>query len=368
MTLALTGAEERQLAELSRTMLSPLEHESLRSWCEAIVAGTKIMVAADLGGIAVRLEAELVIHADMATAGREYVERSRPLHDRLRFLDRAVSLGAWSRRLLFEGRVDEYLASPYYNEYIVPNRMFDALGLALARRKEPIAPDRITQLILHRSRRGKPFDERQLRLIRLLLPAFEAGLHALQTYARHRETLANALDQLREPLMICDSRGRPVHLNRALESLLGEDPESGRITEAMARVGMSIAAHCRRSEGVGPAQPPTINIRTQHGLYRLHGTFSERGDLLDDPTLLIAVETLSPRWPSEQELMRRFALTRSQARITLLLAHGKTNEEIACELSISPATARNHTARVREKLGIASRARVAALILADPGA
>lgn len=64
-----------------------------------------------------------------------------------------------------------------------------------------------------------------------------------------------------------------------------------------------------------------------------------------------------------EQRARAFGLTAAQARVARLLADGLSNEEIAEALFISPATARNHTARVREKLGVRSRAKVAALIL-----
>ncbi|MDB4980016.1 MAG: DNA-binding response regulator, partial [Myxococcales bacterium] len=56
------------------------------------------------------------------------------------------------------------------------------------------------------------------------------------------------------------------------------------------------------------------------------------------------------------------ALTRREAEVATLIASGRPTKQIAGCLSISTHTARHHTERVFEKLGVRSRAAVAALV------
>jgi len=60
-------------------------------------------------------------------------------------------------------------------------------------------------------------------------------------------------------------------------------------------------------------------------------------------------------------------LTRRQRQIAGLLASRATNAEIAASLGISAHTARHHSQRVLEKLGITSRAEVRTRIARIPG-
>jgi DNA-binding CsgD family transcriptional regulator len=71
--------------------------------------------------------------------------------------------------------------------------------------------------------------------------------------------------------------------------------------------------------------------------------------------VLVFVETVEAPLPNDDELRRRFGLTRKEAGVARLIAEDQTNEQIAKRLSISPHTARHHTERILAKLGAKSR-------------
>ncbi|CAN5760267.1 hypothetical protein BH23CHL2_BH23CHL2_06950 [soil metagenome] len=48
-------------------------------------------------------------------------------------------------------------------------------------------------------------------------------------------------------------------------------------------------------------------------------------------------------------------LTAREIEVLQLIVHGRTNQEIAGELFISPHTAANHVAQIMNKLGVDSR-------------
>jgi predicted ATPase/DNA-binding CsgD family transcriptional regulator len=56
-------------------------------------------------------------------------------------------------------------------------------------------------------------------------------------------------------------------------------------------------------------------------------------------------------------------LTRREREVALLVARGLTNRQIASELSVSRNTANNHVARILRKLGLRSRAQIAAWVI-----
>jgi non-specific serine/threonine protein kinase len=55
-------------------------------------------------------------------------------------------------------------------------------------------------------------------------------------------------------------------------------------------------------------------------------------------------------------------LTRREREVALLVARGLTNRQIASDLSVSRSTANNHVARILRKLGLRSRAQIAAWV------
>jgi predicted ATPase/DNA-binding SARP family transcriptional activator/DNA-binding CsgD family transcriptional regulator len=59
---------------------------------------------------------------------------------------------------------------------------------------------------------------------------------------------------------------------------------------------------------------------------------------------------------------RTETLTRREREVALLVARGLTNRQIASELSVSRNTANNHVARILRKLGLRSRAQIAAWV------
>jgi DNA-binding CsgD family transcriptional regulator len=59
------------------------------------------------------------------------------------------------------------------------------------------------------------------------------------------------------------------------------------------------------------------------------------------------------------------ALTARERQVADLIASGLATKEIAAALDISTHTARHHTERVFQKLGVQTRSAVAALLLSD---
>jgi DNA-binding NarL/FixJ family response regulator len=76
----------------------------------------------------------------------------------------------------------------------------------------------------------------------------------------------------------------------------------------------------------------------------------------EPPTLVTVPE--QQRQPDE----RPERLTRREREVALLVARGLTNRQIASELSVSRSTANNHVARILRKLGLRSRAQIAAWV------
>jgi DNA-binding NarL/FixJ family response regulator len=72
------------------------------------------------------------------------------------------------------------------------------------------------------------------------------------------------------------------------------------------------------------------------------------------PTLIAHLSALLPRADPGAPLSAR------EREVAVLIAHGLTNRQIAERLIIAPRTADNHVQHIFDKLGLSSRAQVAA--------
>ncbi len=85
------------------------------------------------------------------------------------------------------------------------------------------------------------------------------------------------------------------------------------------------------------------------------------GQSLLDPAVTREVTERLVELSRQTDDPRIAGLTEREREVLRLIAYGRTNKEIAEELVISPATARNHVSHILEKLGMRSRSEAAAL-------
>jgi DNA-binding CsgD family transcriptional regulator len=101
-------------------------------------------------------------------------------------------------------------------------------------------------------------------------------------------------------------------------------------------------------------------VRTAKGAYVLQLSAVTTATLGREGQYVITVIPERRRVPDAGRLRDRFSLTPREAQVANLLALGNSNRQLARALGISEHTARRHTERVLSKLGVTSRAQVAA--------
>jgi DNA-binding CsgD family transcriptional regulator/PAS domain-containing protein len=216
--------------------------------------------------------------------------------------------------------------------------------------------------VLGRERGALRFGEATPAALQSLVPAFRAGLDALARFGAQRA----ALDVVSEPLVAVDADGRELHRNAALTALLAADPEAAVVEAALWRLACDLRrlAFPRRAESAARLSPLQREAATTRGRYRLSAALLPPGALgVDEAALVTVAADLAPALPPADAVRERTGLTRREAEVALLVAEGLTNAEIADRLFIAPGTAKVHVERVLGKLGVPSRAAVAARIL-----
>ncbi len=202
----------------------------------------------------------------------------------------------------------------------------------------------------------------EIELLRLLYPAFKAGVAGWIETAQREPLIRAVLDSLAEAAALLDWRGRTLHRNRALVELLAADPAADRLSAAVDALVRELRSQGRSDPG-NPADTRTAEVQTGAGRYRLSGRVLEERMGGPAGTMLLVIEARAWQLPPAASLRRQFGLSRREAEVALLLAQGHRNNALAETLGISPHTARHHTEMVLAKLGSRSRAEVGARLM-----
>jgi DNA-binding CsgD family transcriptional regulator len=211
-------------------------------------------------------------------------------------------------------------------------------------------------------------EEAGLSVMRMVLPAFKAGVQTLVRLYAARASLARMLDALAEAVAVFDLKGRELHRSWRLDELLTADPERERVVVEMHSVARSLAQGREAHAGLAApraAATGTLELQTATARYTIRGTYAGSGILGMIDAVIVQLDRLTPTLPMPEQLVERHGLTKREAEIALLLARGLSNREIADRLSISPHTVRHHAEAVFAKLGVHSRRALMLLLLRD---
>ena len=379
MTLSLSTDDQRKLARALRSLLSPLEHATLDSWRHDVTVTLRDLLDADHSTFQMDVPWEALLYSpdiDTETVSKypgwlEKVDADGDIEQKQR------RLGVWSRKMLWYPRTKALYRTAYYNEFVVPLRAFDAVGVCVVPERSsatgaPAHPP--ANLYCHHAQRtGRRFGRRGLQLLHLLKPALEAGANTFYAFHRRRAEFIRVIDSLQEGVLLFSEAGHLVHPNRAAVDLLEQEPEdeaavlSAGISEAARSLCHSAAASRKSDEQ--PSPPAARKVSTRRHRYRVTACCLDPTNFGDHAPIMVSVVRLTGELPSVDTLRRRYALTSQEARVALLLAKRLSNAEIAEVLSVSLHTARHHTEQAFVKLGLHRRGDVhAALTRAGPGA
>lgn len=196
--------------------------------------------------------------------------------------------------------------------------------------------------------------------LKLLLPAFEAGLHFRQRLGAVSQRWTALVDALPCALAVFGTAGNELHRNRALRRLLAAEPDAEVLLQAVRAFALEtipiLTSRSRQADLPLPYAGEQRGVLLSGGNYWLRGSFDASS--LGVPALLVSVEH-ALALPSAVLLQKRFGLTPREVEVAKLLVQGYTDKEVAEKLFVSPHTARRHSESILKKMGLSSRAGVA---------
>jgi DNA-binding CsgD family transcriptional regulator len=347
-------------------LLTPLDSVDAESWRGEVGTVLSSLLGADRSAFQLDIPGVPIIYSEdypQATLD-DYVEHYHSV-DVGRKRREELGLEVWNRWRLHGPRQRKFKESEIHQDFLAPNRIFDSMGITT---DVPGASHPAT-LFFHSEKAGMPqFGERGVSLLKLLLPAFKAGVRDLVRYSHHRESLGRHLDSLTEGIRICDLSGHTVHQNPAFSAALALERAPDKVEGAIWEIVHTLIGFSRDSGGHRAAVAPvaavagqrlTQPVSTPTANYEVSGTFLGRELLGAELRIVVTLHRLAPHTAlSDAALQERYALTARELEIARQLAHGQTTKEVAQACGISLHTARRHTEKIFHKLGVSSRSQV----------
>ena len=361
MFLALSSLETHRFSGVLSLLLSPLAQQDAQMWRNDVARHLCELVGADDAVLVIeqpemtRIEA---VYLDPA-AIRAYQKHYATVDFGLARL-RTLGVEVWSRRMLWDP--DVLARSEYYNDFAIPHRLHDTVGLAIAVRAVPACVR--AALFHHRPVSDLSMTRRQLQMLALVLPAFATGISTNLRWSRWRSDLTAMLDDTGDPVALCDVSGRMVHENAALAHVL-RGKCGPLVRDTIAAVARAVFA----AVTLGHVDESIMRHVVVGSInYEIRGTVME--PLPSQLPMTILVTTTPHRVDSigARDLRTRYNLTARELEVADLLRRRRSNGEIARALAISEHTARRHTENVLLKLGLHSRNEVEVALRVQPHA
>jgi DNA-binding CsgD family transcriptional regulator len=362
MTLTLTAREQAALASCSDVMVRPFDYPSLDAWRGAVLDSLSQVIGNEVAFFNVRQPPDGSRTAFSREVAGALLDRYEQLCLNDGGYERAVErqLTAVSQSMIIGGAWDAYYADPAVAGFYVPNNLLDSICLLVDDPTTGVA----SSLELHVTRFGtRAFGVRGVAIMRLLLPCFRAGVAAVHHGNAANGGLVELLNASGGAIRAIDRWGRCVHETPRVATLLQDDPMRAEVLAGMAQLARHVAAVSgsgKRREAALTA-PCALRVVTPSASYHLEATrvsaFSDRGVVM-----LVSVQRLSPVPLPDAELSAQYRLSPREIAVARQISTGASTREIATGLGMSVHTARRHSEQVFLKLGVHTRAAVAAAL------
>src|SRR5262245_18422388 len=255
-----------------------------------------------------------------------------------------------------------YAASPFFQEWCRPQGYIDVVQINLIR-----TPTRISGLALGRHQSEGIVEERDIELMRLLVPHVRRAVtisNVLDAQAIERARLAETLDALKLGVVLANEDSRILHANRAAEKMRGDggalrERDGGRRVEgarASAEIRSAIGLAARDESAIGNTglavrlteedEAPLV----AHVLPLAGGEARSRLEPAAVAALFINSEIDDAA--SAKVVASTFGLTPAETRVLVRMLTGSTVAEAATYLGVAPTTMRTHLDSIFTKTGV----------------
>ena len=355
----LCGTDLTGACQAIELLLTPLDHGSTDRWRSQVNRTLSDLFRADSAGFILPGADGPVVYSDEHDPGElaRYPEILPPLlPDGSQIFSRAVALGTSTLPELWGKEYGSYRRSAYHNEFALANDADDALTMVVELAGDHPLP--IAGLhFWHGRNTRRRFGDRESALMRIIFPAMRTGIETQLRWGRFSADLLQTVDCLGQPTAIIDSSGRLVHLTRAMQSALGDDPERESLENAISQVAGRLRPAASGSLILNGRLPDcaAVDVSTRLASYEIRGSLYRSPLPHSRSLVLVALRRTTPILRTEDELRTRYGLTRAESRVAVHLVSSRSSAEIARDLCVTVHTVRRHTERILLKAKVRSR-------------
>ncbi|MBV9770480.1 MAG: helix-turn-helix transcriptional regulator [Bryobacterales bacterium] len=299
------------------------------------------------------------------------------------YIDRYAATDGWALRIpeMPEGTVvashdiwpeAEMEQSPAYREFYGLRHWHYGMGGIFLR-----TPTSISAITMIREKEKGPCGERELTLLRTLVPHLRraALLHGeLSSLRSQRKALLGHLDRYPQAFLLIDTERRVLATNTPGREIInlgdGLRAEAGQLRTTSAKEDAAFRRVVQQiaSDRNSRVSPFSVTRPSQRSSYRL--LLMPVPDLGAAPlsvpqpaVAIVIVDADRPFSPDTFALRELFAMTPSEIKVTSLLVQGRNMDEISRELGISIETVRTHIRRAFSKTATNRQGELIALVL-----
>jgi DNA-binding CsgD family transcriptional regulator len=362
-SVVLTSRDIASLRTALETILTPIFHSTPEEWGTAVMREIGELLRADQMLFALPLDGQVRITGDgdrTRDAAKQYTEEYWQTDFVVAERRKKLGLEVYHRDELYKS--GELRADVLHNEWCVPNKLFDTLGMGV-QVSDTTIPAGVHAY--HNRPDSREFGTRGHLLMEMLLPAFRASVTSYSLLLRHRESIGRLIDSIAIGVCVIDTHGSIGHINPALERLRNNDPHWQPVHAAIERAGRLLARNSLRKSSITalPAINASEQIRTATMSYAIRCSITAGTAELPESLGVVFVQTVEANAARIQQRVQKmaaqFRLTQRETEVALLLIQRFHGDEIAQRLGISTHTVRHHTESIFRKVGVNSRSGLA---------
>lgn len=272
----------------------------------------------------------------------------------------------------------EILSTEFYEGWMKPqDQLWGVTGLLL---RDDSAQGMISCL---RGPRDGPFGESEREILEVVVPHLQRAVLLHQKIAAVNllnESVVAAFDRWQMGVILLDSSGRVVLMNKAAEKIANQrdglvvdrstitasrSTEKRRLRDLIAQAGQAGKSTAKSRVGAMPVSRESL----RRPLQVLVSSFRVKDHpfLLTKPSVILFVNDPEHTPATPETILRQlFGFTVAEAKLALLLMEGKTMAEASAERGITISTARAQLRALLEKTGTRRQAELVRLLSTSP--
>ena len=347
MSITLSTDDLQRVIACSRELLSLLDGPPPDVWAERVIGLAKPLIHADRMVLALPAPQGFVLHhsdLDMRPALDAYASHYYKTDIWTGPRRRSLGLDVYLYDMVITRRERQY--SEFWNDWVLANKLINPAGVSRDIEGCPVPASLIGY---KESASSTQFGDRELAILRLLQPSFDAAITALVRFSRISIELVSYIDRQPVPVLLIGRDG-VLHANVAFSRVMGRHVDS--VIAAVAPAAQKVL-HQPRSG----LDQKVAGVVTRPGAKAVQWSLCRLSCAGSGPMALVHFDA-AQKVIIDEAARDELGLSRRQAEVAELMAEGLTYRDIAQQLEIEPNTARRHCEHVLQRLGIHTRGEV----------